>query len=55
MAGGTVITGTADTSRVEAPVTFRAYLIRAFAAFGGIFFEVSASSIEHREHALADD
>lgn len=41
MAGGTVITGTADTSRVEAPVTVRAYLICAFAAFGGIFFGVS--------------
>ena len=33
-----VITGTADTSRVEAPVTVKAYLICAFAAFGGIFF-----------------
>lgn len=41
MAGGTIITGTADTSRVEAPVTVRAYLICAFAAFGGIFFGVS--------------
>jgi len=38
MAGETVITGTADTSRVEAPVTVKAYLICAFAAFGGIFF-----------------
>ena len=37
--GGVVpITGTADVSRVEAPVTVRAYLIVAFAAFGGIFF-----------------
>ena len=33
-----VITGTADTSRLEAPITMRAYLICAFAAFGGIFF-----------------
>ena len=33
-----IIHGTADLSRVEAPVTFRAYLICAFAAFGGIFF-----------------
>jgi len=32
------IAGTADVSRVEAPVTVRAYLIVAFAAFGGIFF-----------------
>ncbi|KAL2148497.1 hypothetical protein VTH82DRAFT_2051 [Thermothelomyces myriococcoides] len=30
------ITGTADLSRVEAPVTFKAYLLCAFAAFGGI-------------------
>lgn len=36
--GDIVITGTTDTSRVEAPVTVRAYLICAFAAFGGIFF-----------------
>lgn len=38
MAGGGVLTGTADTSRIEAPVTVKAYLICAFAAFGGIFF-----------------
>lgn len=33
-----MITGTADTSRIEAPVTIKAYLMCAFAAFGGIFF-----------------
>jgi MFS family permease len=40
MPGGAVVavTGTTDVSRVEAPVTVRAYLIVAFAAFGGIFF-----------------
>lgn len=38
MGGGAVITGTVDTGRVEAPVTVKAYLICAFAAFGGIFF-----------------
>lgn len=38
MAGGGVIHGTADTSRIEAPVTMKAYLMCAFAAFGGIFF-----------------
>lgn len=27
-----------DTSRVEAPVTWKTYLMCAFAAFGGIFF-----------------
>ncbi|KAL2158905.1 hypothetical protein VTH06DRAFT_2935 [Thermothelomyces fergusii] len=32
------LTGTADLSRVEAPVTFKAYLLCTFAAFGGIFF-----------------
>ena len=30
--------GTADTAQVEAPVTFKAYMMCAFAAFGGIFF-----------------
>lgn len=30
------IQGTADLSKIEAPVTFKAYLICAFAAFGGI-------------------
>jgi MFS family permease len=40
MPGGGVVpvSGTTDVDRVEAPVTFRAYLIIAFAAFGGIFF-----------------
>ena len=38
MAGGAVPGGTADVARVEAPVTFKAYLMCAFAAFGGIFF-----------------
>lgn len=38
MAGGVVVEGSADVGRVEAPVTWKAYLICAFAAFGGIFF-----------------
>jgi len=40
MPGGGVIpvSGTTDVNRIEAPVTVRAYLIVAFAAFGGIFF-----------------
>lgn len=38
MAGGAVISGTTDTTRIEAPVTMKAYLMCAFAAFGGIFF-----------------
>lgn len=32
------VVGTADVARIEAPVTVKAYLICAFAAFGGIFF-----------------
>ena len=32
------LTGTTDIGRIEAPVTVKAYLICAFAAFGGIFF-----------------
>ncbi|TVY16562.1 High-affinity glucose transporter SNF3 [Lachnellula arida] len=38
MAGGPTLTGTTDTSRIEAPVTIKAYLMCAFAAFGGVFF-----------------
>ena len=39
MAGGSVsLAATTDVARVEAPVTFKAYLMCAFAAFGGIFF-----------------
>ncbi|KAK2808738.1 hypothetical protein FQN50_004410 [Emmonsiellopsis sp. PD_5] len=34
----TTYTGTADVSRVEAPMTIRAYLLCAFASFGGILF-----------------
>ena len=36
--GAVIVSGTTDVNRVEAPVTVRAYLIVAFAAFGGIFF-----------------
>ncbi|EXJ95153.1 hypothetical protein A1O1_00272 [Capronia coronata CBS 617.96] len=37
-AGGISLAATGDVTRVEAPVSFRAYLMCAFAAFGGIFF-----------------
>ena len=37
-AGAVAVTGTTDVNRIEAPVTVRAYLIVAFAAFGGIFY-----------------
>ena len=36
MAGG--LLATTDVSRIEAPVTIKAYLMCAFASFGGIFF-----------------
>jgi hypothetical protein len=32
------LVATADAQRVEAPVTLKAYLMCAFAAFGGMFF-----------------
>ncbi len=32
------LVATADVSRIEAPVTIKAYMMCAFAAFGGIFF-----------------
>lgn len=35
---GTTLQTTNDVSRIEAPVTWKAYLICAFASFGGIFF-----------------
>jgi hypothetical protein len=38
MPGGAVVLGTTDTSRIEAPVTLKTYLMCVFAAFGGIFF-----------------
>ncbi|KAI1849320.1 hypothetical protein JX266_004815 [Neoarthrinium moseri] len=38
MAGGVVVEGTTNVDRTEAPVTWKAYLVCAFAAFGGIFF-----------------
>jgi len=36
--GGVALHATTDVSRVEAPVTIKAYLMCAFASFGGIFF-----------------
>jgi hypothetical protein len=50
-------------TRVEAPVTIKAYLICAFAAFGGIFFGYDSGYINgvlgellcrHLAHAQAD-
>ncbi|KAF2840873.1 monosaccharide transporter [Patellaria atrata CBS 101060] len=38
MPGGPVLVAATDATRVEAPVTLKAYLMCAFAAFGGIFF-----------------
>lgn len=36
--GSVVLQTTDDVNRIEAPVTFKAYMICAFASFGGIFF-----------------
>jgi sugar porter (SP) family MFS transporter len=36
--GGVALAATSDVNRIEAPVTVKAYLLCAFAAFGGIFF-----------------
>jgi MFS family permease len=36
--GSAQLETTADVERIEAPVTWKAYLICAFASFGGIFF-----------------
>ena len=38
MTGKGVQHATADVNRTEAPITLKAYLMCAFAAFGGIFF-----------------
>lgn len=39
MPGGAVpLAATTDVNRIEAPVTWKAYLMCAFASFGGIFF-----------------
>lgn len=35
---GTALAATADVNRIEAPITLKAYLLCAFASFGGIFF-----------------
>lgn len=63
MPGGAVISGPVDSTRVEAPVTFKAYLMCAFAAFGGIFFGYDSGYIsgvlgmeyfiEHFEHLVS--
>lgn len=59
MPGG-ALAATADTGRIEAPVTVKAYLMCAFSAFGGIFFGYDSGYIsgvmgmnyiiEHYEH-----
>ncbi|TKA72651.1 hypothetical protein B0A49_06614 [Cryomyces minteri] len=36
--GAAPLAATSDVNRIEAPVTWKAYLICAFASFGGIFF-----------------
>ena len=36
--GGANLRATTDVNQIEAPVTWKAYLMCAFASFGGIFF-----------------
>ena len=38
MAGGGVVSASAETGREEAPTTWKSYMMCIFAAFGGIFF-----------------
>ncbi len=38
MAPSAALAATSDVGRIEAPVTWKAYLLCAFASFGGIFF-----------------
>lgn len=40
---------TADVNRIEAPVTWKAYLLCAFASFGGIFFGYDSGYINGKE------
>ncbi|PSR92312.1 general substrate transporter [Coniella lustricola] len=45
--------GTTDVERIEAPVTWKAYLICAFASIGGIFFGYDSGYINGVEGSLA--
>lgn len=38
MPGGSIVSATNDVERIEAPITWKAYFMCAFAAFGGIYF-----------------
>ena len=38
MPGGAIIAAADESERVEAPTTWRAYLMCVFASFGGIYF-----------------
>jgi hypothetical protein len=44
-----------DAGRIEAPVTWKAYLICAFASFGGIFFgyDYGSTTEERRSDMIA--
>lgn len=43
------LSATGDINRIEAPVTWKAYLICAFASFGGIFFGYDSGYINVRD------
>lgn len=53
MAGDAVLATTSDVNRVEAPVTWKAYLICAFASFGGIFFGMALLLLASDSNASA--
>ena len=56
--GATPLAATTDVDRIEAPVTWKAYLMCAFASFGGIFFGYDSGYIngvlgtEHFIHSV---
>jgi hypothetical protein len=51
---GVVLAVPTDINRIEAPVTFKAYLTCAFAAFAGIFFgfDTGYSAYSSRQFSL---
>jgi hypothetical protein len=52
MPGGAVLAATDDVNRIEAPVTWKAYMMCAFASFGGIFFGYDSGYINGKNEQL---
>jgi hypothetical protein len=55
MPGGAVLAATDDVNRIEAPVTWKAYLMCAFASFGGIFFGYDSGYINGKTELVHSD